>query len=140
MEVIGISSVSYLCYYHPANISEIDCEKCNKHICVLDKRLYRKKQGFGRDVYYTNHTYCVYCLDSQLRHDFCRQIKNLIIIPLLMIFLLILYLIFPDTLYVGSKNMSILAFVFIGLPLVVIIGPLIAYLRIYRAKKDVYFY
>lgn len=127
-----------MCYYHPMNISEIVCEKCNKHICLIDKRTYRKKHGWfrGRNVYYTNHTYCIYCLISQLKDDFSHQLRNLIFIPFLMVFLLILYARFPDTLFVGSKNLLALGLFFIGFPVILIGGPVIAYMKIIKAETD----
>ena len=131
-----ISFDSQMCYYHPMNISEIVCEQCNKHICLIDKRSYRKKHGWGRGIYYSNHTYCIYCLISQLREDFSHQLKKLIIIPFLMVLLFILYSIFPDSLFVGTRNLLALGISFILFPLILIGGPVIAYVKIQKAEND----
>ena len=129
----------YPCYYHPEIASITVCQRCNRHICLTDKKVYRKKHGVFRSIHvtYTNYDYCTQCIASQYQSDLRHQFKNLIIIPMLFVLFVYLVLEFPNIIFKSSKNEITFLIFFIGFPLIIIGGIVNAYLKVKKAELEV---
>lgn len=127
------------CFYHPDTGSDLDCDKCLKHICIRDKRPYRKKIGGGIYTSYTLRNYCIFCYVDQIHSDLFRQFKYLLLIPLLLI--LFIFTFYTDhNFFVGIRNLLAMFIIFIVFPLFIVGGILSKYFKVRKADDELHDY
>jgi len=62
-----------MCSYHPDSIAIDKCERCQRPICLIGKKVYHKRHSSGtnefRRTWSTTHIYCPPCYADVATHD-----------------------------------------------------------------------
>ena len=124
-EVIEITLVTHMCYYHPNNVAISTCKSCNNFICNNDiRKLIKQRQD----------TYCIICYESQLKKRANPLIYLILLATIEIIFYFVLY---HNDMMMGSSFMrSYINFINGSVILAYIFIYVLAFRRYRKAKLD----